>query len=116
MKSIKNDTFKNLLSIKKIDLKHNLLAMMERLLFTVPASLANSLEFDVVNVYLEGNAWNCTKNLKWMAFDEAKFEIMDKNRLNCTDQKYKGRPIVTVMNYKLVNKIEKTMFNIFHQQ
>lgn len=75
---------------------------MERLLFTVPALPDNSLEFEPVELYLQSNAWNCTKNLKWITFDEPKFEIMDRHYLNCTDQKYKGRPMLTVMNYKLV--------------
>lgn len=102
LRSIKNDTFKNLPSIKTIDLRNNQMYLIERLLFTVPALPDNSLEFEPVQIYLKGNSWNCTKNLKWIAFDESKFEIVDRNELNCSDQKYRGRPMLTVMNYKLV--------------
>lgn len=52
-------------------------------------------------MYLYDNAWNCTKSLKWIATNDFKFEIVDKEMLNCSDPKYRGRPMELVMDYKL---------------
>lgn len=56
-----------------------------------------------VNIFLFKNAWNCTKKLKWIAtLDKSHdFDIVDRHMLNCSDPKYRGRPIMTVMTHKL---------------
>lgn len=36
-----------------------------------------------------------------MATNDSRFEIADRFQLNCSDQKYRTRPILTVMNFKL---------------
>lgn len=92
MNSIKSDFFSELPSIKLIDLRFNRLFFIEKL------QLSNA----DVKVFLFGNFWDCTKNLKWIATNDYKFDIIDKEMMNCSDQKYRARPILTVMNYKMI--------------
>lgn len=75
-----------------IDLRHNKIDYIERFVLTTNVH---------VKVFLFNNAWNCTKNLKWMTTNDSRFEILDRNQLNCSDPKYRLRPILTVMNHKL---------------
>ena len=93
MNSIKSDFFSELSSIKLIDLRFNRLFYIEKLQFVPNAD---------VKVFLFGNLWDCTKNLKWIATNDYKFDIVDKEMMNCSDQKYRARPILTVMNYKMI--------------
>lgn len=79
-------------SIRAIDLRHNQLEYVERFMLHTN---------EHVKIFMFDNAWNCTKNLKWMTANDGRFEIIDRNRLNCTDNKYKMRPVLTVMNYKI---------------
>lgn len=74
-------------------MRHNRLVFIERLVFQTNGE---------VKVFLFGNAWNCTKNLKWMATNDFKFEIVDRSQMNCSDPKYRARPFMTVMNYKQI--------------
>jgi hypothetical protein len=37
-----------------------------------------------------------------MATNDFKFDIVDRNMMNCSDPKYRARPVLTVMNYKLM--------------
>lgn len=55
-----------------------------------------------VKVFLFKNLWNCTKNLKWIATNDFKFDIVDRYQLNCSDPKYRARPIMTVMSLKMM--------------
>lgn len=93
LNSIKSDFFSELPSIKLIDLRFNRLFSIEKLQFISNAD---------VKVFLFGNFWDCTKNLKWIATNDYKFDIVDKEMMNCSDQKYRARPILTVMNYKMI--------------
>lgn len=54
-----------------------------------------------VKVYLFGNQWNCTTNLKWISSGDYKFEIVDRKNLNCSDIKYRNRTVDLVMSTKL---------------
>lgn len=73
-------------------MRYNVLNFIERFI------LQSSLH---VKIFLFKNLWNCTKNLKWMATNDVRFEIVDRFQLNCSDQKYRARPVLTVMNFKL---------------
>lgn len=92
LRSIKSDFFSDLSSIQLIDLRRNHLHSIERFLF-------HSNEH--VKIFLYKNLWNCTRNLKWIATNDARFEIVDRPMLNCSDLKYRGRPMMTVMTVKL---------------
>ncbi|CAO1414527.1 unnamed protein product [Diamesa serratosioi] len=72
---------------------------MERLMFYANGYHHSSVDH-LVKIFLFGNSWDCTKNLKWMASLDVKLEIVDHSLLNCSDPKYRARPIITVMNYK----------------
>lgn len=90
--SIKSDFFSDLSTVQVIDLRHNRIDYIER--FTMHTN-------EHVKVYLFDNAWNCTRNLKWMTATDGRFEIRDVEKLNCSDTKYRMRPVVTVMNFKI---------------
>lgn len=54
-----------------------------------------------IKVFLYHNVWDCTKNLKWMTTSDSRFQIVDRNVLNCSDTKYRGRPLLMVMTTKM---------------
>lgn len=92
MRSIKSDFFSDLSSIQLIDMRRNHLHSIERFVF-------HSSEH--VKIFLYKNIWNCSRNMKWIAINDARFEIADRPLLNCSDLKYRGRPMMTVMTHKL---------------
>lgn len=92
LRSIKGDFFSELPSIQLIDLRHNRLVYIERFYFHTNSN---------VEVFLYDNVWNCTKNMKWIATNDFRFNAVDKEMLNCSDPKYRGRPMLIVMSYKL---------------
>lgn len=100
LRTIKSDIVSDLPSIEMIDLRFNQLASIEKL---IVHSNRN------VEVMLYGNQWDCKTNLKWIVTNEYKFEITDKQRMNCSDVKYRGRPVELVMNYKI------QLYKICHQ-
>lgn len=91
LRSIKSDFFSNLSAIQLIDLRYNQLKYIERPVF----------HSDHVNLYLYGNLWNCTRNLKWIVPGDSHYDVIDNNRLMCSDPKYRSRPVVLVMSYKI---------------
>ena len=93
LQSIKSDLFSDLPSIQLIDLRFNKLNFVERFVF---------YSNNDVKLFLFGNVWNCTKNLKWLGTNDFRFQIMDRNHMNCSDPKYRGRPVATVMSFKLM--------------
>jgi hypothetical protein len=54
-------------------------------------------------MYLYGNLWNCSKSqLKWIAANDTRhIDVVDKKKLNCSDTKFRARPLVTVMKHKI---------------
>ncbi|CRK92953.1 CLUMA_CG006521, isoform A [Clunio marinus] len=100
------DFFSDLHSIQLIDLRYNKFDYIERLLFHT---------HEHVKLFLFGNNWNCTKNLKWMVShshdntSSHRLEIFDRYSLNCTDPKYRARPVLTVMSHKM------TLFKACHE-
>ncbi|XP_039451179.1 protein singed wings 2 isoform X2 [Culex pipiens pallens] len=54
-----------------------------------------------VDIYLQGNPWNCTNDMIWLLEERSGF-YADKSLLVCKDWKYTGRPMVTAMEYKRV--------------
>lgn len=74
-----------------VDLRHNQLTTIERFV----------LQSSNVKMYLFDNKWNCTHNLKWMATKDYRFDILDRDKLNCSDPKYRARPLMIVMQIKL---------------
>lgn len=89
---MKSDIFIDLPSIQLIDLRFNKISTIEKL---------SIVPYKNVKVYLYGNQWNCTRNLKWISSNDYKYEIVDKKKLNCSDVKYRGRPVDLVMSTKL---------------
>lgn len=88
-----------------IDLRFNHLHLVEKL--TLDSSA-------VVEIYLHGNLWNCSQSkvIKWLALNDTKFDIVDKRKLNCSDTKFRAKPLYTVMIYKMsLTKICKEILN-----
>lgn len=56
-----------------------------------------------VLIIYSGNQWDCTKTMKWLLEPKHANLITDLQFLKCSDQKYRGRPICTVMEYKKVS-------------
>ncbi|KFB48210.1 AGAP005417-PA-like protein [Anopheles sinensis] len=54
-----------------------------------------------VQVYLQGNLWNCTNDMIWLLKEQSQ-QYVDKPTLVCKDWKYTGRPVLTAMEYKRV--------------
>uniref|UniRef100_A0A1S4GP63 SRCR domain-containing protein n=2 Tax=Anopheles gambiae TaxID=7165 RepID=A0A1S4GP63_ANOGA len=54
-----------------------------------------------VEVYLQGNLWNCTNDMIWLLKEQSR-QYVDKPTLVCKDWKYTGRPVLTAMEYKRV--------------
>lgn len=52
-----------------------------------------------------GNPFNCTKDLSWFLNSNKNKQIIDRDKLFCTDINYAGRPVLTVMQFKLVVKV-----------
>uniref|UniRef100_A0A182SLQ5 SRCR domain-containing protein n=1 Tax=Anopheles maculatus TaxID=74869 RepID=A0A182SLQ5_9DIPT len=49
-----------------------------------------------VEVYLQGNLWNCTNDMIWLLKEQSR-QYVDKPTLVCKDWKYTGRPVLTAM-------------------
>ncbi|XP_055631956.1 protein singed wings 2 isoform X2 [Toxorhynchites rutilus septentrionalis] len=54
-----------------------------------------------VDIYLQGNPWNCTNDMIWLLEEQSGF-YADKSTLVCKDWKYTGRPMMTAMTYKQI--------------
>ncbi|XP_055529354.1 protein singed wings 2 isoform X2 [Wyeomyia smithii] len=54
-----------------------------------------------VEIYLQGNPWNCTNDMIWLLEEQSGFYV-DKSLLVCKDWKYTGRPMMMAMEYKRV--------------
>lgn len=48
-----------------------------------------------------GNPWNCTTNLKWLLQTKGE-QVADRDEMWCDDIKYHGRPLMAVMQFKMV--------------
>lgn len=94
MESIKADFFSMLPSIRVIDLRYNQLHVVEKLTFDTD---------DSVRLYLFGNLWNCSQSkvIKWIAINDSRYYIADRKKLNCSDIKFRARPLFSVINYKM---------------
>lgn len=53
-------------------------------------------------VFLKGNPWNCTRDLKWLLIHSRSKHVSDREALLCVDSQYSTRPVLSVMHYKLV--------------
>ncbi|GAB0086504.1 Cytoplasmic phosphatidylinositol transfer protein 1 [Sergentomyia squamirostris] len=87
--------FRKLSSLKFLDLRGNCLDHMEG-----PLILNSGFQ----KMFLSGNKWNCTRNMKWLlTFDENDRgkRVADKELMRCVDFKYSGRPLLAVMDFKL---------------
>ncbi|CAG9804804.1 unnamed protein product [Chironomus riparius] len=93
--SLKSDVFSDLPAIEKIDLRYNQLHIIEKPSFDSAR--------EQVKVKLFGNLWNCSqaKVIKWIAGNDPKVDVEDKKSLNCSDAKFRARPLFTVMSYKI---------------
>lgn len=91
LSTIKYDFFYDLPALITADLRHNQLTTIERFV----------LQSTNVKMYLFDNKWNCTHNLKWVATNDYRFDILDRDKLNCSDPKYRARPLILVMQIKL---------------
>lgn len=88
--------FSELHALRAVDLRWNRLDHMEGPL------LVRSPYFE--RLYLGGgNPWNCTRNLKWLLNETRAHNVVDREQMRCADWKYKGRPVLTIMHYKLVS-------------
>lgn len=92
--------FKKLTALKFVDLRWNKLDHMEGPLI---------LPYKFESLYLAGNPWNCTSNLKWLLNQTKGEHVADRNILKCTDLKYGSRPLLTVMQYK--QNIKEACYN-----
>ncbi|KAJ6649368.1 Protein singed wings 2, partial [Pseudolycoriella hygida] len=92
--------FKKLHALKFVDLRWNRLDHMEGPLILPP-------KFE--SLFLAGNPWNCTTNLKWLLNQTKGEHVTDRNILKCTDLKYGGRPLLTVMQFKI--NIKEACYN-----
>lgn len=85
--------FSNLRALRTVDLRGNQLDHMEGPLLVRP-------KFE--SLYLGGgNPWNCTRNLKWLLNETRAFAVADRDQMRCADWKYRDRPVLTIMHYKL---------------
>ncbi|KAG5668408.1 hypothetical protein PVAND_016348 [Polypedilum vanderplanki] len=93
LKTLKGDFFNDLPSVNTIDLRFNQLQSVEKI-----QTNANS----TVQIFLYGNLWNCSqsKAIKWIVGNDLKYIIVDKKKLNCSDSKFRARPLYMVINYK----------------
>ncbi|KAG5680121.1 hypothetical protein PVAND_009646 [Polypedilum vanderplanki] len=93
--TLKGDFFSDLPSVNTIDLRYNQLQLVEKIQI-------NSNTNSTVQIYLYGNLWNCSqaKIIKWIAGSDLKYDVVDKKKLNCSDHKFRARPLYTVMNFK----------------
>lgn len=125
----------NLPSLQIIDLSSNSISYVEKMMFSSSIQPVHSHHSDSerpVKIFLQGksapnrkmrieiltkisfsadNSFNCTRHLKWMALRDLKFDISDKHVIQCVDNKYKGRPLITVMNFKLVSGGENCSYS-----
>ncbi|XP_055694878.1 protein singed wings 2 [Lutzomyia longipalpis] len=87
--------FRKLPSLRYLDLRGNCLDHMEG-----PLILNSGFK----KMYLSGNKWNCTRNMKWLlTYDEngRGQRVADRELMRCVDFKYSGRPLLAVMDFKL---------------
>ncbi|XP_017836021.1 protein singed wings 2 isoform X1 [Drosophila busckii] len=93
-------TFKQMFSLKILDLRWNQLMQLEGPLLQL---LPRSFE----QLYLGGNPWNCTSQFNWMLLQPEKARMLaDREELLCTDRKFKERQMLLVMHYELLLKSE----------
>ncbi|XP_058834711.1 protein singed wings 2 [Topomyia yanbarensis] len=111
---LKND-FPQLLNLKMINITGTKLNVTEAGIFQqLPAlrvvnmrgnALVRIVPYNLqskhVEIYLQGNPWNCTNDMIWL-LEEQSGIYTDKHSLVCKDWKYTGRPMTTAMEYKRV--------------
>ncbi|XP_050098207.1 protein singed wings 2 [Anopheles aquasalis] len=85
------NTFYELEQLKVLNLRGNELEQIQQYRFLS----------DHVDIYLQGNTWNCTNDMIWL-LRERSDQYVDKPSWVCKDWKYTGRPVVTAMEYKRV--------------
>ncbi|XP_034949510.1 protein singed wings 2 isoform X2 [Chelonus insularis] len=88
---IPHNTFKNLSSLRNVDLRDNALSEINPELFNKSSTL--------LRIYLGGNPWKCNENMSWIVdikYSSLTKIIIDKEKLHCTDP-YKNRPVIAVM-------------------
>ncbi|XP_005186576.2 protein singed wings 2 [Musca domestica] len=88
-------TFKKIHPLRIVDLRWNKLIQLD-----TPLLLPRAFE----SLYLSGNPWNCTRNLKWLLIPERASYVADRQILTCGDRKFKDRNVMTVMHYKVTLK------------
>lgn len=88
--------FSKLISIKFIDLRDNHMQHVDGPLL---------LPYGFDGMYLSSNPWNCSRNFKWLLNYVKAKRIVDRNKLECMDSRFIGRPVITVTQYKQVIKI-----------
>ncbi|XP_058462373.1 protein singed wings 2 [Malaya genurostris] len=87
----KASIFQQLPALRLVNMRGNALVQI------VPYQLQNKH----VEIYLQGNPWNCTNDMIWLLEEQSGF-YTDKSSLVCKDWKYTGRPVTTAMEYKRV--------------
>ncbi|XP_055372746.1 protein singed wings 2 [Condylostylus longicornis] len=93
LSNIQQNLFKKLHNLKELDLRWNHLDFIEYPL-TIPETFQH--------LYLDGNPWNCTKNLEWILNPINKDRIVDRELLFCADKLYRSRHLMTVLHYQVV--------------
>lgn len=91
--------FSELRALRTVDLRWNRLDRMEG-----PLLLARAPQFE--RLYLaDGNPWNCARNFWWLLNETRRAHgVVDRAQMRCADWKYKGRPVMTIMHYKMVRE------------
>ncbi|XP_053687840.1 protein singed wings 2 [Sabethes cyaneus] len=87
----RDSAFQQLPDLKLLNMRGNALVQI------VPFKFQSSH----VEIYLQGNPWNCTNDMIWLLEEQSGFYV-DKSTLVCKDWKYTGRPMMMAMEYKRV--------------
>ncbi|XP_055610228.1 protein singed wings 2 [Uranotaenia lowii] len=91
LNATRSEAFLQLPALRRLNLRGNALVSI------VPFQF----QTDHVDVYLQGNPWNCTNDMIWLLEDQSGL-YADKHSLVCKDWKYTGRPMMVAMEYKRV--------------
>ncbi|GLV33899.1 swi2 [Carabus blaptoides fortunei] len=84
IEKIRSHVFSALNSLKTLDLRHNRLNHLHPNVI----NLVNRLH----KLYLQGNEWNCAKNLDWVLYLNASV-VQDMQKLKCFKQPYPEKPL-----------------------
>ncbi|XP_066995848.1 protein singed wings 2 [Anabrus simplex] len=95
LESLADSTFLRMKELQILDLRDNNISELDLSALEHLPSLRE--------IYLSGNPWKCDNDLTWLIDDShnrsVANRVVDRDKMECIDEAYKGKPVVPVMGF-----------------